>query len=93
MALHPYSTYKPSGVPWLGDVPEHWDGAPPVRVERAFPAIVSNAGSDRWPDCWARLSACARPCSWPAAGEMAAVLWVLFSSLWSQRDLPEPSDA
>ena len=28
-----------------------------------------------------------------AAGEMAAVLWVLFSSLWSQRDLPEPNDA
>jgi type I restriction enzyme S subunit len=23
-ALRPYPTYKPSGVPWLGDVPEHW---------------------------------------------------------------------
>ena len=23
--LHPYPAYKPSGVPWLGDVPEHWD--------------------------------------------------------------------
>ena len=22
---HPYTAYKPSGVPWLGDVPEHWD--------------------------------------------------------------------
>ena len=22
---HPYPAYKPSGVPWLGDVPEHWD--------------------------------------------------------------------
>ena len=22
--LHTYSTYKPSGVPWLGDVPKHW---------------------------------------------------------------------
>ena len=21
----PYPSYKPSGVPWLGDVPEHWD--------------------------------------------------------------------
>ncbi len=27
-----------------------------------------------------------------AAGEIAAVLWVLFSPVWSQRDLPEPSD-
>ena len=24
-ALHPYPAYKPSGVPWLGDVPEHWE--------------------------------------------------------------------
>ena len=22
---HSYPAYKPSGVPWLGDVPEHWD--------------------------------------------------------------------
>ena len=21
---HPYPTYKPSGIEWLGDVPEHW---------------------------------------------------------------------
>ena len=26
--LHPYPTYKPSGVPWLGDVPAHWDLIP-----------------------------------------------------------------
>ena len=24
-ALHPYPSYKPSGILWLGDVPEHWD--------------------------------------------------------------------
>ena len=23
--LQPYSGYKPSGVPWVGDVPEHWE--------------------------------------------------------------------
>ena len=23
--LNPYRIYKPSGVPWLGNVPEHWD--------------------------------------------------------------------
>ena len=22
---HPYPAYKPSGVPWLGNVPEHWE--------------------------------------------------------------------
>ncbi|WP_260675299.1 restriction endonuclease subunit S [Comamonas aquatica] len=24
--MKPYVSYKPSGVPWLGDVPRHWDG-------------------------------------------------------------------
>ena len=23
--IKPYPAYKPSGIPWLGDVPEHWD--------------------------------------------------------------------
>ena len=23
--LRPYPGYKPSGIPWLGDLPEHWD--------------------------------------------------------------------
>ena len=26
--LHPYPYYKPSGVVWLGDVPEHWEIIP-----------------------------------------------------------------
>ena len=25
MTLQPYSEYKDSGVPWLGDVPTHWE--------------------------------------------------------------------
>ena len=25
--LHPYPAYKPSGLPWLGDVPAHWEMA------------------------------------------------------------------
>ncbi len=25
MQFHPYRTYKPSGINWLGDVPAHWD--------------------------------------------------------------------
>jgi len=40
--LKPYPALKPSGVPWLGEVPEHWDLSP------AFGAFVpvkeSNAG-------------------------------------------------
>ena len=26
--VKPYSAYKPSGVPWLGGMPEHWDKEP-----------------------------------------------------------------
>ena len=26
--LRPYPAYEPSGVPWLGDVPEHWEVVP-----------------------------------------------------------------
>jgi type I restriction enzyme, S subunit len=26
--MKPYASYKPSGVPWLGDVPRHWDVKP-----------------------------------------------------------------
>ena len=25
LGARPYPAYKPSGIPWLGDVPEHWD--------------------------------------------------------------------
>ena len=25
--LHPYPAYKDSGVPWLGEVPAHWEVA------------------------------------------------------------------
>ena len=25
VGLQPYPAYRPSGVPWLGDVPEHWE--------------------------------------------------------------------
>ena len=25
---HPYPTYRPCGVPWLGDVPTHWETMP-----------------------------------------------------------------
>jgi len=28
----PYPKYKPSGVPWLGDVPEHWEVSPLKRI-------------------------------------------------------------
>jgi type I restriction enzyme S subunit len=46
--LKPYSAYKDSGVPWLGDVPEHWEvrklgqvskvfnGATPSRMQPAY---------------------------------------------------------
>lgn len=39
----PYSTYKPSGVEWLGDVPEHWRT---WKVSHAFGQIGSGTTPD-----------------------------------------------
>ena len=37
---HPYPTYRPSGVPWLGDVPAHWE----VRPSRAIFIEINERG-------------------------------------------------
>ena len=42
----PYQAYKPSGVEWLGDVPEHWEVLP---LKRAFVSMdygISETGTD-----------------------------------------------
>lgn len=36
--LRPYPAYKPSGVEWLGDVPEHWEVAALKRVAELNPS-------------------------------------------------------
>jgi type I restriction enzyme S subunit len=40
--LKPYSAYKDSGVPWLGEVPEHWEIVPLSSIAR--PRKVTNEG-------------------------------------------------
>jgi type I restriction enzyme S subunit len=40
--LHRYPAYRNSGVPWLGEVPEHWDLLPAVAVYK--PRQVKNTG-------------------------------------------------
>ena len=40
--LKPYAAYKDSGVPWLGEVPEHWEVLP---LSAAFsPKLIKNLG-------------------------------------------------
>ena len=39
----PYSSYKPSGVPWLGDMPEHWERC---RLRSIVSAVTT--GSRGW---------------------------------------------
>ena len=34
--LQTYAAYKDSGVPWLGEVPAHWDMLPLCTVARAL---------------------------------------------------------
>ncbi len=48
--LKPYPAYKPSGVPWLGDVPAHWEVRRLKRICRlaygdAMPAELRTAGT------------------------------------------------
>ena len=40
MNLEPYRRYKPSGIDWLGEVPEHWDTLPLKRAYR-----IKNGGT------------------------------------------------
>lgn len=40
--LNPYPSIKVSGVPWLGDVPEHWEVLPALAVFK--PRQVKNTG-------------------------------------------------
>ena len=39
--IHPYPAYRPSHVPWLGDVPAHWDVR---RLGTVAEIRVSNVG-------------------------------------------------
>ena len=41
--LHPYPAYKPSGMPWLGDVPIHWE-------MRRLRNIIAATGERNRPD-------------------------------------------
>jgi type I restriction enzyme S subunit len=41
--LKPYPAYKDSGVPWLGEVPKHWEV---VRCGRLFREIVDTGHPD-----------------------------------------------
>ena len=38
--LYPYPAYKPSGVPWLGDVPKHWEAG---RLKKAATIIAGQS--------------------------------------------------
>ena len=38
-----YDNYKPSGVAWLGDIPQHWEG---LQVRRVVSFVTS--GSRGW---------------------------------------------
>ena len=45
--FNPYPAYKPSGVPWLGDVPQHWDLVPNRALMTLKKELVGNQ-SDKY---------------------------------------------
>jgi type I restriction enzyme S subunit len=44
--LKPYPAYKDSGVPWLGDLPEHWDSP---RLKTVFREVDRRSGTGEEP--------------------------------------------
>lgn len=44
--MKPYSAYKASGVPWLGDVPAHWDVVRVKEISRVIPSNVDKLTID-----------------------------------------------
>jgi type I restriction enzyme S subunit len=44
--LKPYPAMKDSGVPWLGEVPEHWDVRPLGRIGALFKGNGGNKGDE-----------------------------------------------
>jgi type I restriction enzyme, S subunit len=44
--LNAYSAYKDSGVPWLGDVPEHWQVSPLGRIGQFFKGNGGNKSDE-----------------------------------------------
>jgi len=47
--LKPYPKYKPSGVEWLGDVPEHWEVKP---IKRTFQIVGGSTPKSGDPSFW-----------------------------------------
>ena len=50
MRLRPYPKYKPSGVEWLGDVPEHWGALPLKRRHRIVNGGTPSSAEDSYWD-------------------------------------------
>lgn len=49
MSFSPYPKYKPSGVEWLGDIPEHWEVVP---TKRLFDIVGGSTPSSGQPEYW-----------------------------------------
>ncbi len=44
--LKPYTKYKPSGIAWLGDIPEHWTEFKPKTIGYLFGGLSGKSGDD-----------------------------------------------
>ena len=61
--LLPYPRYKRSDVEWIRDVPEHWEGSPPVKVRRLIAIIAGPTATFPAPERTSVHPAAARsPC-------------------------------
>ena len=44
--IKPYPKYKPSGIAWLGDIPEHWSEFKPKTIGYLFGGLSGKSGDD-----------------------------------------------
>lgn len=42
----PYPKYKDSGIPWLGEIPEHWEETKPKFIGYLFSGLSGKSGND-----------------------------------------------
>ena len=79
----PYSAYKPSGVPWLGDMPKHWERC---RLKNVVSAVTTGSRA------WSSYAADAGPLFIRVANLSRGSLKLRFDEM-VRLSLPETSEA
>lgn len=66
ITLRPYTAYRDSGIPWLGEIPAHWEIDPLKRAMdfREGPGIMATESPGPTPACRKATASDASPKTW-----------------------------